>query len=355
MSETNLLSQLTGFMDLFVHDSAPLAVIGAATLLGLVCGVLLVFIRLVLRAAVQAGRASNGAVKRASTLPGYRILVGDIEGRGSRPLRKTIERSLEDHLNLFNFGALFQTFHVASLRGQPDGEVLRAARKRLQKTGADMFIWGTRRHAGSDGLLIYGVTRGGGLSAEQAEPFTIAFPGRADAYGDDERMAAAYALAKALLPALGRPESFRPERIREVADVLDGLLDREMAIDPSLRRALEKDFSAITLHLADTQPNWTLMERVIVRRRSTLNELKQDPNSQDLMHARLDLGQALLRMSEVRFDPVAIREATVALSAVVESLRSNPVIREAQRASDGLAKAQSLVETRRRFAVNFNA
>lgn len=355
MSETDLLSQIARFMDRFVYDSAPLAAIGAAAIIGVIGALVLVCVRLGLRMARRAGRASNTTVKNAASLPGYRILVGDIEGRGGSALRKTVQNSLESHLDLFNFGALYRLFHVTSLRGDPEGDVLRGARKRLKKTGADMFIWGARRHDGADGLLIHGVSRGGGLSPEQAEPFTIAVPGRADAYGEDERKLLAYLLAKALQPALGRPESFRPERIREVADVLDTLLDRELSVNKTLRRTLERDFSAITLHLADTQPNWTLMEKVILRRRATLNELKQDPNSRDLMHARLDLGQALLRMSEVRFDPVAVREATVALSAVVEVLRAHPVIREAQRASDGLAKAQSLVETRRRFAVNFNA
>lgn len=355
MSENELLSQIAGFMDRFVYDSAPLAAIGAAAIIGVIGTILLVGLRLALRIAARSGRASNGAVKRAASLPGYRILVGDVDGRGGAALRKVLQNSLETHLDLFNFGALYRLFHVISLKGAPEGAVLRAARKRLEKTGADMFIWGTRRHDGEDGLLVHGVSRGGGLSAEQAEPFTIALPGRAEAYGEAERKALTYALAKALQPALARPESFRPERIREVADILDALLDSGLALDRTLRRSLERDFSAITLHLAESQPNWTLMEKLIVRRRATLNELKQEPNSRDLLQARLDLGQALLKMSEVRFDPVAVREATVALSAVVEVLRSHPVIREAQRASDGLAKAQSLVETRRRFAVNFNA
>ncbi len=355
MSETDILIRIASLMDRYVYESAPLAAVGVAAIIALIGAVLLVGLRLGLRMLARRGRASNGEVRRSTALPGYRILIGDIDGRGGRALRSVVRGSLEDHLELFNFGALFQLFHVLSLKGSPEGDVLRAARKRLQKTGADMLVWGERLNDGAAGLRVYGVSRGGGLSAEQAEPFTLALPGRAEAYGEAERKAMAYMLAKVLQPALSRPESFRPERIREVADVLDALLDGDLGVDLALRRSLEKDFSAITLYLADTQPNWTLMEKVVARRRATLNQLKQEPNSDDLLDARLDLGHALLRLSEVRFDPVAVREATVALSAVVEVLRSHPVIREAQRASDGLAKAQSLVETRRRFAVNFNA
>ena len=355
MSETSILSAVASFLEQSVYDSAPLAAVGAAAIVGLIGGAVMLGIRLALRLVSRAGRTSSGTVKRASTLPGYRILIGDFEGRSAGRLRRVVHASLDEHLELFNFGALFRVFHVQTLKGRPDGAVLRAARKRLVRTGADMMIWGNKRHDGPDGLLIHGVSRGGGLTAEQAEPFTLKLPGQSDLYGVAERKVTAYMLAKVLQPALARPESFRPERIREVADILDGLLSVDLGVDVGLRRRLEKDFSAITLHLAETQPNWELMQKVIARRRATLNELKQDPNSDDLIDARLDLGQALLRMSEVRFDPVAVREATVALSAVVESLRSHPVIREAQRASDGLAKAQSLVETRRRFAVNFNA
>ena len=43
------------------------------------------------------------------------------------------------------------------------------------------------------------------------------------------------------------------------------------------------------------------------------------------------------------------------LNSVVESLRGSDVIRKVQRASDGLQRAQGMVETRRRFAVNFSA
>ncbi|MEO0786964.1 MAG: hypothetical protein AAFY10_14805, partial [Pseudomonadota bacterium] len=88
---------------------------------------------------------------------------------------------------------------------------------------------------------------------------------------------------------------------------------------------------------------------------ATLKILKGDPNTEAQIDARLDLGRALIKRAEVTFDPVAVREASVHLNAAIDALRKHAVIRKAQRASDALARAQSLVETRRRFAVNFSA
>ena len=48
-----------------------------------------------------------------------------------------------------------------------------------------------------------------------------------------------------------------------------------------------------------------------------------------------------------------MREAIGYLSQVVEALRTDPSIMRAQAASDAMFKAQSLMETRKRFAVNF--
>ena len=97
------------------------------------------------------------------------------------------------------------------------------------------------------------------------------------------------------------------------------------------------------------------LEKLITRRRVTLETLKGKVETDAQIDARLDLGRALIKRAEVSFDPVALREASVHLNSAIDQLRQHDVIRKAQNASDALARAQSLVETRRRFAVNFSA
>ena len=67
----------------------------------------------------------------------------------------------------------------------------------------------------------------------------------------------------------------------------------------------------------------------------------------------MDIGRALLARAAQKFESELIREAIGHLSQVVEALRGDPSIMRAQAASDAMFKAQSLLESRKRFAVNF--
>ena len=359
MSDTSLFSQIALWLDQNVLVATILAVIGAAGVFALAVACLVLLVRLTGAIVSSSGTASNRKIRRAAQEPGYSILIGDFGGYSAKQSRNLIESALADYCSDFSFGAQFKLFRVRSPGGRPEGEILTRARKRLEKSGADMIIWGARLSDDVDGLRVFGVSRGGALTPQQAQPFTLLLPGRLRNFTDPVRRVAAYLLAKRLQPALANPESFREEKVASLGEILDEILSQlsEMnrPLDEATRREVETDFSAIVLHLSETTPQDIWLERLIDRRRATLKILKGDPNTEAQIDARLDLGRALIKRAEVTFDPVAVREASVHLNAAIDALRKHAVIRKAQRASDALARAQSLVETRRRFAVNFSA
>lgn len=360
MTDVALFSDIAAWLEQHVLVSTSLAVVGAAAIFA-VAGLILIYLMRALSAIFgSSDKASNRKIRKAGQEPGYRILIGDVDGPQGHSARSMIEKAFTEHCGSFSFGAQFMLFRVASPGGRPEGEALVRARKRLERTGADMLIWGARLGDDEDGLRLFGISRGGNLTPQQARPFAIALPGRQRQYEDVHARAVAYLLAKRLQPALSRPEAFREEKIAELGATLDEILDGlavegVMPISEPVRREIETDFSAITLHLSDSQPRREWLEKLITRRRATLETLKGQIDTEAQIDARLDLGRALIKRAETTFDPVALREASVNLNAAIDALRQHDVIRKAQNATDALSRAQSLVETRRRFAVNFSA
>jgi hypothetical protein len=50
-----------------------------------------------------------------------------------------------------------------------------------------------------------------------------------------------------------------------------------------------------------------------------------------------------------------VKEAISHLAQAVEGLRGDPTIQRAQSASDALFKAQAMIESRKRFSLNFGS
>lgn len=358
MTLSAIISDVNDWLAAHPAAAEALTIVGLAAVLTVAFGIAVVFIRVMIGVLSSLGRVSNGAIRRAGAkMPGYQVLIGQIDGPHGDTARDTLQAALDEHLSHFSFGAHFSTFRVAAPRGRPEGAVLAAASRKLEKSGADLLIWGVRDADHREGLRLYGVTRGGAVAGKQARPVVLALPGKVRQIQGDVARAVAYFIAKRMQPALGRPEAFRAERVSELGAVLDDILETssaEPALSDELLGEIETDFAAITLHLSEEVPREAWLDKLILRRRATLEALKTNPNEEKQIDARLDLGRALIKRAEINFDPVAVREASVHLNAAIEALREHHVIRKAQRASESLSKAQSLVETRKRFAVNFN-
>lgn len=297
--------------------------------------------------------ASGARSARSDKTPGYRILVARPSGKRAGRAWKWLLTALDSHLSEFNFGAPLKLFRTGTIRGGMQTRAVQRARRRLEVADADMLVWADRTGRREDGFVIHGLSRGGGLTAVEARSFTLVLPGKmADLEGQMPRVAA-YLLARELQPALAHPQSFRAEKMKTLADALSELLAESPALSVALRSRIEADFCASSVHVAEQSGDMEALDHVIMLRRIHLEDIKSDRDTSRAVQAHMDLGRALLARATKQFDRKTVEEAISHLSKVIEALQADPTIKRAQAASDAMYKAQNLLETRKRFAVNF--
>ena len=327
--------------------------------LGLILGSLLAFallillVRFVIRMVRRVRDAGTAGALRTDKSPGYRLVLSRPAGKARGATLKWLDTALQEHLSAFNFGAPYRIARMSVLKGGLAPKTVAAARRRMAMADADLFVWGERRGRKEDGFVLHGLTRGGGLSPTDAKLFTLRLPARNSALEGRMQKVVAFLLAKQLQPALGNPQSFRPEKISLLAEALADMLDHDGPMPVPVRNEIEGDFCASAVHVAEEAGDLAGLDRVIALRREHLTEGAVQANPERAIQARMDIGRALLARAAKKFDPELIREAIGYLSQVVEALRADPSIMRAQSASDAMFKAQSLLERRKRFAVNF--
>lgn len=306
-----------------------------------------------LRSFAAGANSAKARRAKASKAPGFRILVA--APKGQRKIGKWLCKALETHLPVFSFGAPFSVVPMGVIEGGLDSACVHRARRLMKSADADLFVWTTHHGKGEGGLEVYGLSRGGGLSAADARLFTIALPGARKAQTDDLSRAAVYMLAKQLQPSLSDPQAFRAEKIKILAEELDRVLEGQPAVSQRLRSEIEADFCASGVRVAEELGELTALNKVITMRRRHLEAASAAADTGRIVQARLDLGRALIVRAEKQFDQNVVREAIAHLSQAVEALRADPAILRAQSASDALFKAQSMIESRKRFSLNFGS
>ncbi|MEQ9505491.1 MAG: hypothetical protein RLO80_04420 [Hyphomonas sp.] len=332
-----------------------LALFGAAMA---VLAVLYVAVRLLIGLKRFAGKALNfsrALRAKASKSPGFRILLARPAGFGGGRAAKWLDRSLAFHLPVFSFGAPFSMVSMGRIKGGLTPAAIATARKRMARADADLFVWATRLGKGERGFEVYGLSRGGGLSPAGATLFSIALPGSFKAQTPNLARAASYLIAKQLQPALRDPQAFRAEKIRDLTAELDAVLESRPAMSDELMGEIEADFCAAGIRVAEELGELSALDKVISLRRRHLEEASLASDTGRMIMAKLELGRALIVRAEKQFDQNVVKEAIALLAQSVEGLRSDPTIQRAQAASDALFKAQAMIESRKRFSLNFGS
>ncbi len=348
-----------GFVENWAASELPraewFALAGVAVV---VLAALWVFVRALAFAVWFSGAVRNAARARkakASKSPGFRILLAEPAGWGSKRSGRWLAAALAKHLPVFAFGAPFSIVPMGRIKGGLSPKSVLLARKRMALADADLFVWAARTGRGDRGFEIHGLSRGGGLSAADARLFTVFMPGSKRAQTAEVARIAAYLIAKQMQPALSDPQAFRAEKMRDLALVLDEILASSPGIAAGLRSELEADFCMAGVRAAEELGDLDALDKVIALRRRHVEAAEMAADTGRMIQARMDLGRALIVRAEKRFDQHTVKEAIAQLSQAVEGLRSDPAIQRAQAASDALFKAQTMIETRKRFALNFGA
>lgn len=332
-----------------VADSREFALIGFGAAIAGVLYVAWSLFSVIFSIVRAAANTAKVRVAARSKSPGFRILIAS---RGDRGAMSFAHRALSEHLEKFTFRAPFQIMSAGPLIGD-EVSVERAARSRLKRSGADMIIWADSLPGKKGGLRVFGISRGGGVPPQSAERFKLFFVGKRDKWKDTLAITIAYKLAKKLQPALSQPEGFRPERVKEIAAELDGLLNSKHAFSEAMREELETDFCAGALHVYEAGGDAEYIETVLERRSAKLEG--SDLRGSAYTQARLDLGRALLAKADINFDPVTVREGMAHLDAVINALGADSAIRRARLASDAVTRGKNMLETRKRFSLNFGS
>ena len=295
--------------------------------------------------------------QQKSSIPGYRILIAAPSRWGGRRVGKRLVSGLEAHLGTYSFDAPFLLVPMAKLKGGQDEPIVERARKRMALANADMAIWAERTGSGPNGLIVHSLSRGGGLKPEDAAQHRMTLPGKAGQWDAAVQSAAAYFIGRQLQPALRRAKSFRPEKLSEIAAALSEIIDADSALAPDVVRELETQYCAIAVHVseqvAESETSKSDLEKVILLRKRYLETADAAAFPDHVLQAKLDLGRALLRKAEFEFDKSVLEEAISLLAETVEVLRLDPAIERAQAASDAMFKAQTMLENRKRFSINF--
>ena len=336
-----------------LHEGFDLAYIGLAVGLLILLGVIGTVLRGVYEIYRQIKNAQIARKLRNDPAPGYRLLLARPVGRGSSRAARWLSAVLDDHLGKFNFGAPFTIAKISGIRGGAQPKALRLARARMQAADADMLIWATRLGSQRDGFVLHGLSRGGGLPVNEARLFSYILPGKFEALRGQVPELTAYFLAKQLQPALGNPQAFRPEKMLALSEMLEAILADSVDISAELRNEVEADYCASAVHAAAELGDLQALDRVIKLRRQHLESATSATPPTKIIQARMDMGRALLARAGAKFDPAVVDEAIRHLSKVIESLQTDPTIQRAQLASDTMFKAQSMLESRKRFSVNF--
>ncbi len=334
-----------------VYPSQDLALFGFAMLSAIALGAVLLGVAILVGGLRWVRDFLRLKAARRDNSVGYRVLIAGVTG--SAGASRWLARLADEHLSDFSFGAPLHLVKTGRIRGGLAPKSIAKARKMMVASDADMMIWANRVNGRDMGLEVYGLSRGGGLRPDEMRPFTLFLPGKKkDRRGRVDEVTA-YLLAKKLQPALEHPQSFRPERMKVLAERLSTILEESPDLPIGLKEHLEGDFCASSVHVAEQDGDIEGLEKVISLRRSHVEAANSASNPARVNQARMDLGRALLARAEKQFDQKVVQEAIRELSQVVEALRANPNIQQAQSASDAMFKAQTMLENRKRFALNF--
>lgn len=283
--------------------------------------------------------------KRRST-QGFGIAVAPIVGSGGARQTKAIIAALREHLGLFTFGSPFEIVKAPRIRSRGAKGLRASAVRYLDRSATDLVLWGRRASGKQKASEVEILSCAGSLAPADAMHFEGFFPHITPQNQEITSRIVAYLVARALQPGLSDGSAFKAEKLEPVANILVTCLENPDAIQERTRRTLEHDYSSMALNIGGE----THLTRVAkLRRQSLSSDEKLPPNFE--VHARIDLGRALLGLAAINFDPVRVREAMDHLKIAVEMLKSDQILQLAQVTNQAVQQGQAMLANRQRFSV----
>lgn len=288
---------------------------------------------------------SMASRKRRST-QGFGLAISPISGPKGAQQTKAIIAALQQHLDQFMFGSPFEIVRAPKLRAKGSKGLRAGAVSWLEKSSTDLILWGYRAKGKAEPLQVEVLSLGGSLPPSDAMHSEGLLPLVTKENTETTSRVIAYLIARALQPGLADGSAFRADKLAPVAEILMSCLKDQDALPPRTVQTLETDYCSMALALSTDEH----LTRVVELRRSRLaGDEAYSPAFE--VQARIDLGRALMQLSNTNFDPVRVREAMDHLKVAVERLKSDPILRLAQQTNQAVQQGQAMLSNRKRFSV----
>ncbi|MEM1037446.1 MAG: hypothetical protein AAGI14_11875 [Pseudomonadota bacterium] len=337
-----MLDQITVWCSNLMQNAPVLAVAGLVAL-G-VLAVLLIWqtVRLILASLRKISHLVQR--RKHSRFNGISVIVADLAGPKGKQRSQELVLLLQKHLGAFTFGAPYEVTSMRQLKAKGAQGLRDTAKAHRDAFSAALVVWGQseRKSETSFQLMSRELDPETGYGRHE----TILLPEDLSEMTEAQERAAAYLFARAFQPGLADAVGFRLEKIKPVAELLETALENPGPIPADTLELIEDDFCTMALHCGDHED----LEYVVqLRRARLLSDGQLSRRTQ--IKARIDLGRALLSLSERRHNPTRIREAMDHLKQAIEILREHPVIGLATATSDAVRQGERMLTVRRKFSV----
>ncbi|MEO0550473.1 MAG: hypothetical protein AAFZ91_11185 [Pseudomonadota bacterium] len=286
------------------------------------------------------------AKRRRRDAQGYGLSLAPLAGARGAKTTAALMASLESDLSEFCFGAPYEIVRAPAPKATAKLGLRDVARRWLASSATDVMVWGHRDSGKLAPFKLDILSREGSLSPEEAVYSRVLLPENYARGSDAIRTCGVYLIARALLPGLAQATAFRAEKLVPVAAHLASFLQEADALPDETALLIERDYCAMALHIGTPEH----LQAVVALRTRRLGATGHLVTAEQIS-ARIDLGRALLAMSETNFDPKRIRTAMDHLKIAVDLLRADPSIKLATDTSAAVQKAQAMLSARRRFSV----
>lgn len=342
MPTATIFEQIASWCAGFIQSHPALSV------LSLLAIVLLVLIALwqIAKWVSRASRAASRAMLRQKRkdFHGFGIVVSTLSGPKGGAQTKTLIEILQKQIGAYCFGAPYEVTQTPPLRAKGVLGLRDVAAQRMTSVSGNLISWGkaAKKKPIEAQVMSRDIDPDTGFGRHE----TIFLPQKLDELDEVQQRAVAYMYARVLQPGLSDAAGYRKEKIKPIADLLSAALGEPGALPPETLAVIEDDYCTMALHVGELDD----MEKVVkLRRARLLGQVQLDRRTQ--IKARIDLGRALLRLSEVRHDPARIREAMDHLKQAVDLLRAHPAIKLATATSDAVRQGEKMLTAKKRFSV----
>lgn len=326
----------------FIQGHPALSVIAIAALLILSVRMLWRILGLVIAGFGILARAMLRRKRR--DFHGFGIVVTQPSGARGRQKMQDLIDLLQKHLSAFTFGAPYEVTASKALISKGPLGLRELAGQRMNSVAANLIIWGRAKRKAETELDVMSreIDPDTGFGRHE----TLVVPEELGLLTEAQSRAVAYLFARAFQPGLADAIGFRKEKIKPISDLLGAALREPGQLPAELVAEIEGDYCTMAMHAGDLDD----FEYVVkLRRARLLSEGQLDRRTQ--IKARIDLGRALLALSEHKLDPTRVREAMDHLKQAIEILRQHPAIGLATATSDAVRQGERMLAAKRKFSV----